>query len=81
MSSPRFIKLSNGVIFDLNQVKVIFRKDINEHAVVIDGVALTPRADAGDVEFMESLLQPLSAPEKPAVAIPPLPPSRLAIVE
>lgn len=62
MSSPRFIKLSNGVCFSLDAVRLIARKEINEYVVVLEGTGVQPRADANDVEFMESLFTIEQAP-------------------
>ena len=77
MSSPRFIKLRNGVVFDLNSVRMIVRKDLNDYNIVLADSAIMPRADIGDVEFMESLMDLNIAPVKEE----PLPASRLAVAE
>jgi len=84
MSNPRLIKLSNGVTFKLDAVRLIARKDLNEYIVVLEGTNVQPRATADDVAFIESLFDITQQPEKvpePAIAIPPLPPMKLAVVD
>lgn len=81
MSNPRYIKLRNGVTFDLASVRMIARKDLNEYSIILEGTGIMPRADADDVEFMESLMNITVAPEPaPKLTVPEIK-TKLAISE
>ncbi len=56
MSKPKFVKLSNGVIFALEDVQVIARQGINEYHVIMRGCPHAPRAEAHDVQKIVELL-------------------------
>jgi len=69
MSTPRFIKLSNGVIFKLDAVRMVARRDLNEYSVVLEGTTNMPRANADDVEFIEAQLDIVAMPGRLAVPL------------
>jgi hypothetical protein len=62
MSNPRFIKLRNGVLFRLEDVRLISRKDLNQYNVVLDGLPMAPQADGYDVAFLETQMEVLTTP-------------------
>lgn len=83
MSSPRLIKLRNGVVFDIDAIRLIARKDLNEYNIVLEGTGVMPRADADDVEFIEKQFDLIMAPPTPigeGVAVPSLK-TKLAVEE
>lgn len=63
MSSPRYVKLNNGAILDLDQIAQIVRKDINEYGVVTKPSGVIVRADSDDVKFIESKLNVEATPQ------------------
>lgn len=84
MSKPHLIKLRNGVMFRLEDVRLIARKDLNQYNIVLEGMQAMPQADGNDVEFIESLCDISVAPEPKKIAAPleeREPVTRLALTE
>lgn len=55
--TKQYIKLGNGAILAIDDIKLIGRQELNEYAIVIDGVqGLTITADGNDVDAIAALL-------------------------
>ena len=57
-SNPRFMKLHNGVIFNLDKLVMIARHELNEFQVIVDGCPAIAKADLHDVDAIEKILGP-----------------------
>lgn len=54
----RYTKLRNGVIFDLNLLQTIVRKDQDQFIIVLEGCQATPLCNQADYDAIEKLLEP-----------------------
>ena len=63
----KYVKLINGVIFKLEDLKMIVKQDLNDYRVILENCPTMAVATGDDVEQLEKLLNLEVLNVKPAI--------------
>jgi len=59
----KFLKLRSGALIDEDAIQCMFRKDLNEYALVSRDCPVTLKLDADDMTFLQARFEVIEVPK------------------